>query len=111
MAEENTGAAGTGGSEMMPAPGVLRASHADRDRVVETLRSAAGDGRLSAEELDERLELALTARTYAELATLTTDLPATGQADLVPATGTGLAVGEQAKELAKIQVGSGQAKR
>ena len=54
----------------------LRASHGDRDRVVELLRVAAGDGRLTAEELDERLEAALTARTYGELAALTTDLPA-----------------------------------
>jgi hypothetical protein len=54
----------------------LRASHGDRDRVVELLRVAAGDGRLTAEELDERLEVALTARTYGELAALTTDLPA-----------------------------------
>jgi Domain of unknown function (DUF1707) len=56
----------------------LRASHADRDRVVEELRVAAGDGRLTAEELDERLEAALTARTYRELAVLTADLPAAG---------------------------------
>jgi hypothetical protein len=56
----------------------LRASHADRDRVVEQLRVAAGDGRLTAEELDERLEVALTARTYRELAVLTADLPPAG---------------------------------
>jgi hypothetical protein len=86
-------------------PGTLRASHADRDRVVETLRVAAGDGRLSAEELDERLELALTARTYAELAALTTDLPAAPESGLLPA------AREQPKDLARIQVGSGQAKR
>ena len=54
----------------------LRASHADRDRAVEELRVAAGDGRLTAEELDERLEAALTARTYRDLAVLTADLPA-----------------------------------
>ena len=48
----------------------LRASHQDRDRVVEVLRVSAGDGRLTAEELDERLELAMTARTYGELAKL-----------------------------------------
>ena len=54
----------------------LRASHVDRDRTVELLRVAAGDGRLTAEELDQRLETALTARTYGELAALTTDLPA-----------------------------------
>src|ERR1700759_5225372 len=55
----------------------LRASHADRDQAVELLRVAAGDGRLSAEELDDRLERALTARTHAELSSLTADLPAT----------------------------------
>lgn len=54
----------------------LRASHEDRDRVVEVLRVAAGDGRLTADELDQRLEAALTARTYSELAVLTADLPA-----------------------------------
>jgi Domain of unknown function (DUF1707) len=54
----------------------LRASHADRDKVVEILRVAAGDGRLTADELDQRLEAALTARTYQELAALTADLPA-----------------------------------
>jgi hypothetical protein len=56
----------------------LRASHADRDRVVEVLRVAAGDGRLSPDELDERLEAALTARTVRELTVLTADLPAGG---------------------------------
>ncbi len=82
----------------------LRASHSDRDRVVEVLRVAAGDGRLTAEELDQRLELALTARTLTELAVLTTDLPAAGfqPASLVPA---------EAKELVRIECGSGSAKR
>jgi hypothetical protein len=56
----------------------LRASHADRDRAVETLRIAGGDGRLTTEELEDRLETALSARTVAELATLTADLPAGG---------------------------------
>ena len=54
----------------------LRASHEDRDRVVDLLRVAAGDGRLTSDELDERLERALSARTYGELAALTEDLPA-----------------------------------
>ena len=52
----------------------LRASHADRDRTVEVLRDAAGDGQLTASELDERVEAALTARTKSELSTLTADL-------------------------------------
>jgi hypothetical protein len=75
----------------------------DRDRVVELLRVAAGDGRLTAEELDERLEAALTARTYSELATLTTDLPAAP-----PSAGLAQA---GAKELVKIDCGSGAARR
>ncbi|MEU6273978.1 DUF1707 domain-containing protein [Streptomyces populi] len=57
-----------------------RASHADRDRVVDVLRVAAGDGLLTADELDERLETALSARTLSELAPLTADLPAAGTA-------------------------------
>lgn len=58
----------------VPAGGI-RASHADRDEVVEILRDAAADGRLTAEELDERLTAALNARTFGELARLTRDLP------------------------------------
>jgi hypothetical protein len=53
-----------------------RASHADRDRAVDILRVAAGDGRLTPAELDERLEAALTARTGRELAALTADVQA-----------------------------------
>ncbi|MGH9079636.1 MAG: DUF1707 SHOCT-like domain-containing protein [Acidimicrobiales bacterium] len=56
----------------------LRASDEDRDRVLEILRVAAGDGRLIGAELDERLEVALTARTSAELEALTVDLPEVG---------------------------------
>lgn len=88
--------------EISPKLPDLRASHEDRDRVAEQLRIAAGDGRLTLEELDERLEKALSARTEGELAALVTDLPATttgGQA--VPA----------AKDLARIEVHSSSAKR
>jgi hypothetical protein len=63
------------GDQARPAAG-LRASHADRDRVVELLRVAASNGRLTGDELDERLEVALNARTDRELAALTADLPA-----------------------------------
>lgn len=77
----------------------------DRDRVVELLRVAAGDGRLTPEELDERLEAALTARTYSELAVLTTDLPAVASGQ--PAS----LVVPEAKELVRIDCGSGTAKR
>ncbi|MER6624596.1 DUF1707 domain-containing protein [Streptomyces sp. NPDC000931] len=56
-------------------PGGLRASHDDREAVVERLRDAAAEGRIDFDELDARLEQALTSRTHAELAVLTADLP------------------------------------
>ena len=86
--------------------GQLRASHQDRDRVVEVLRVAAGDGRLTADELDQRLEAALTARTYADLAVLTTDLPAAG----APVPPAGAAIPEP-KDVGRIECGSGSTKR
>ncbi|MGR4878860.1 DUF1707 domain-containing protein [Streptomyces sp. LARHCF249] len=63
----------------------LRASDADRDRVVERLRDAVAEGRLDMEEFEERLEAAYTSRTYAELEPLTRDLPAAGGAAPLPA--------------------------
>ena len=54
----------------------MRAADADRDRIVERLRSAAAEGRLSADELEGRLEAALAAPTYAELDRVVADLPA-----------------------------------
>jgi class 3 adenylate cyclase len=74
-----------------------RASHADRDRVVEVLRTAAGDGRLTADDLEERLEAALTARTLADLEPLLADLP-----NAVPAA---------ARDLVRISCNSGADKR
>jgi hypothetical protein len=56
------------------APVELRASDADRERVVDRLREAAADGRISMDELDERLETAYTSTTHAELRPLTRDL-------------------------------------
>jgi len=54
----------------------LLASDAERERVAEALREHAAAGRLDAEELEERLGLALAARTRGDLAPLTADLPA-----------------------------------
>ncbi len=59
---------------------VLRASDADRDAVADRLRAAHTEGRLSVEEFGERLDAAFAARTTADLARLTTDLPAPTQA-------------------------------
>lgn len=56
--------------------GRLRASDADRERAVETLKAAYAHGRLTRDELDARAGRALVARTYAELAAATADIPA-----------------------------------
>jgi hypothetical protein len=69
------------------------------------LRVSAGDGRLTAEELDQRLELALTARTYGELAKLISDLPASGSVASTPATAP------KPKEVARIDCTSGHVRR
>jgi hypothetical protein len=53
----------------------MRACDADRERTADLLRSAFVEGRLSQDELDQRLGLVYGAKTYAELATQTADLP------------------------------------
>lgn len=63
------------GPPAVPDRGNLRASDSDRERVADTLREAAGDGRLTMEELDERLDAVYAAKTYAELEPITNDLP------------------------------------
>jgi uncharacterized protein DUF1707 len=63
----------------------LRASHTDREQVVGALQAAFVQGRLTADELGERVGQALAARTYAELAALTTDLPADPKPAVQPA--------------------------
>ena len=56
-------------------PSQLRISDADRHQVAELLRQAAGEGRIDLDELDERLEAAFAAKTYADLVPITVDLP------------------------------------
>ncbi|MFF9405890.1 DUF1707 domain-containing protein [Streptomyces anandii] len=72
----------------------LRASDADRERVAEHLRDALAEGRLDMSEFEERLEATYKARTYAELAPITRDLPVPG-------------VGAPAVSMVKQPVGDG----
>ena len=58
----------------MPLPD-HRASDLERERAAEHVRGAAGEGRLTVEELDERIGAALAARTRRDLAALTAELP------------------------------------
>jgi Domain of unknown function (DUF1707) len=81
----------------------MRASDADRDRVLDMLREAAGDGRLTADEFDERMEAALSSRTLGELAALT--------ADLGPGPGGAGAATAQAEDVVRIDQRGGSVQR
>lgn len=52
----------------MAGRGHLRASHADREQVIDTLSVAFAQGRLAKDEFDARISQALVSRTYADLA-------------------------------------------
>ena len=82
--------------DQMPAAvgrGHLRACHADREQVIGVLKAAFVQGRLGKHELNARVGQALAARTYADLATLSADLPA------------GLAAAEPPYQLARVLLG------
>ena len=55
--------------------GRLRASHADREQVIEVLKAAFVQDRLTKDEFDARVSQALASRIYADLTALTADLP------------------------------------
>jgi hypothetical protein len=55
--------------------GELRASHADREQVIGTLRAALVEGRLTEDELSARVDRVYASRTYAELAEVIADIP------------------------------------
>jgi hypothetical protein len=63
-------AAGAGGRSY------LRASHADREQVIDVLKAAFVQGRLTKDEFDARVGQALASRTHADLAAVTADIPA-----------------------------------
>jgi DUF1707 SHOCT-like domain len=70
---------GDAGDETAAVPadrGLLRASHADRERVIDALKIAFVQGRLTKDEFDARVSQAFSSRTYAELAAVTDDIPA-----------------------------------
>jgi hypothetical protein len=70
--------------------GGFRASHTDREQVIDVLKAAFVQGRLTKDELDMRVGQVLASRTYADLAAVTADLPARVAAapPTVPARGT-----------------------
>ncbi|WP_238153953.1 DUF1707 SHOCT-like domain-containing protein [Streptomyces xinghaiensis] len=67
-----------------PSPAGMRASDRDRDRTADILREALAEGRLTAEEHSERIDLVYRARTVGELEPLVGDLPAQSGPDREP---------------------------
>jgi Domain of unknown function (DUF4190)/Domain of unknown function (DUF1707) len=65
----------TAGPAGFAQPG-MRAASADRDRTIDVLTAAYGEGRLSKDEFDARCARVLSAKTYADLAAVVADLPA-----------------------------------
>jgi hypothetical protein len=86
------------------ASGRLRASHADREQVIDTLKAAFVQGRLTKDELVMRAGRTFASRTYAELAALTADLPA-GLTGAKPPRGTARARGRRpVSKIAKVVI-------
>jgi hypothetical protein len=92
----------------------LRVGHADREQVIETLKTAFVDGRLAKDEFDARAGQALAARTRADLVALTADIPAVPAPDGAarpPAPAAGVAAPRPAparsRPLAKASAASG----
>jgi Domain of unknown function (DUF1707) len=63
----------------------MLASVADRERTIRTLQESFVEGRLTRDELDQRLARALQSRDFPELRALTADLPPRGPFDRLPA--------------------------
>lgn len=78
--------------------GRLRAGHTDRDQAVKVLKAAFVQGRLTKAEFDLRISQALASRTYADLSTVTADLPA----GLVPAAQPAPARDPASRTVAKV---------
>jgi Domain of unknown function (DUF1707) len=81
----------------------LRAGHADREHAIEVLKAAFVQGMLAKDEFDLRMGQALAARTYADLATLTADLPA----GLAAAGPTRPPAGVRRRPMARAAAGTG----
>lgn len=79
----------------------MRVSDADRDQVAETLREAAAEGRITLDELDDRLERTYSSQIYADLEPVVADLPSTHGSELAqnPAVGAAPVAGQSGDAL------------
>ena len=83
----------------------VRVGDAEREAVAAQLREHYGDGRLTLDELNERLDLTFAARTYSELNAVTTDLPRAGGPWTAPARADGADPGAVGAGPARLTVG------
>ena len=89
--------AGPIGGTTAASRGHLRAAHADREQAIDTLKAAFVQGRLTKDEFDARLGHTFAARTYADLAAVTGDIPA-GLASVTGDIPAGLALARPPRE-------------
>jgi hypothetical protein len=82
--------------------GQFRASHADRENVIDTLKAAFVQGRLTLDELDERVGRTLVSRTHRDLAALTADIPAGLATAFPPRTPAGAQARPLASRVARV---------
>ncbi|WP_259402305.1 DUF1707 SHOCT-like domain-containing protein [Microbispora sp. H10670] len=71
---DDTGGGRGGGAGRRPPAGALRIGDRERDEVMRVLHDAFAQGRITREELDERLDATLAARTEEDLRRVTADL-------------------------------------
>ena len=102
MAETVGGNTADGNLTAMAGRGHLRASHADREQMVDTLKVAFTQGRLAKDEFDVRISQALVSRTYADLAAVVVGIPAELGAASAAAQGVPAAV-EQRSQVGDIR--------
>jgi hypothetical protein len=89
----------------------MRVSDSDREQAAEVLREAAGHGRITMDELDERLELAYAAKTYGDLAAVTRDLPQQGQAPVMAQPAAASRIGGTPRSKFSVAIMSGARRR
>ena len=99
----------------LPPAANIRVGHRERDAVVAALQEAAGDGRLSMAELDDRLDAALQAKTYADLdvlvADLSVELPSRALTSALPQAQRPPSAGYSREDPLRLDGGTGTEKR
>ena len=84
--------------------GHLRASYADREQAIEMLKAAFAQERLAKDEFEVRVGQAFAARTYAQLAEVTADIPAPPVPDQPPSTSTRVREQRTRREISQAEL-------